>query len=279
MEKAFDRVPHEKLLYKLKYLGIRNPLLHWIGDYLTDRQHKVSIDGISSDWKYVSSGVPQGSIIGPILFLIYINDIGSELSPETLLPLYADDAKCSSYTRPLRLRHTATRPTTLHQWNETWGMKFNTKKCKHLCITNKRNRFKTSYSLGTKRIPLSTEEKDLGVLISHNLSWHSHIMAKVNIAKKALRLIKRTCGTRTQPHVLLKLCIHLVRPHIEFACQVWSPHQQFLIDTIERVQQRATKLIIRDRPYGERLQELNLLSLASRRLFMELIFLFKCMIF
>ena len=151
----------------------------------------------------------------------------------------------------------------LHRWSETWGMKFNTKKCKHLCITNKRNRLETSYSLGTERIPLSTEEKDLGVLISHNLSWHNHIMAKVNTANKVLRLIKQY--------------IHLVRPHMEFASQVWSPHQQILIDLIERVQRRATKLIIRDRPYGERLQELNLLSLASRRLFMDLVFLFKCM--
>ena len=82
MEKAFDRVPHEKLLYKLEYLGFRNPLLHWIGDYLTDRRHRVSIDGISSHWKYVSSGFPQGSIIGPILFIIHIDDIGSDLSPE-----------------------------------------------------------------------------------------------------------------------------------------------------------------------------------------------------
>ena len=110
-----------------------------------------------------------------------------------------------------------------------------------------------------------------------NLSWHNHIMAKVNTANKVLRLIKRTCGTCTQPHVLLKLYIHLVRPHVEFASQVWSPHQQFLIDLTERVQRRTTKLIIKDRPYRERLQELNLLSLASRRLFMDLVFLFKCM--
>ena len=74
-----------------------------------------------------------------------------------------------------------------------------------------------------------------------------------------------------------KQYIHLVRPYIEFACQVWSSHQQFLIDTIERVQRRATKLIIKDRPCGERLHELNLLSLASRKLFMDLVFLFKCM--
>ena len=125
--------------------------------------------------------------------------------------------------------------------------------------------------------PIVNRRKDLGVLISHNLSWHNLIMAKVNTANKVLRLIKRTCGTCTQPHVLLKLYIHLVRPHIEFASQVWSPHQQFLIELIERVQRRATKLIIKDRRYGERLEELNLLSLASRRLFMDLVFLFKCM--
>ena len=156
-------------------------------------------------------------------------------------------------------------------------MKFNTKKCKHLCITNKRKRLETSCSLGTKRIPLSSEEKNLGVLISQNLSWHNHIMAKENAANKVLHLIKRTCGTCTQTHVLLKLYIHLVRPHAEFAFQVWLPHQQFLIDFIERVQRRATKLIIKDRPCRERLQELNLLSLASRRLFMDLVFLFKSM--
>lgn len=103
-------------------------------------------------------------------------------------------------------------------------------------------------------------------------------MAKlVNIANKVLRLIKRTYGTCTQPHVRLKLYIHFVRPHTECDCQVWSPHQQFLIHTIERVERRATKLILKDRPYGERLNELNLLSLAPRTLFMDLGFLSKCM--
>ena len=97
MEKDFDRVPHEKLLYKLEYLiGFHNPLLHWIGDYLTNKWHRVSIDGISSDWKYVFSGVRQGSIIDPE-------------NLKTLLPLYANDAKCSSYTRSTRPRHTAPR--------------------------------------------------------------------------------------------------------------------------------------------------------------------------
>ena len=89
-------------------------------------------------------------------------------------------------------------------------------------------------------------------------------MAKLNTANKVLRLIKRTCGTCTQPYVLLKLYIHSVRPHVEFASQVWSPHQQFLIDLTERVQRRATKLIIKDRPYRERLQELNIHSMKNQ---------------
>ena len=108
-------------------------------------------------------------------------------------------------------------------------MKFNMKKCKHLCITSKKTRLETAYSLRTERIPLSNEEKELGVLISHKLSWKNHVLVKLNIANKVLRLIKRTCGTCNHPHVLLKFYI-LVRPHVEFACQVWSPHQQFLID-------------------------------------------------
>ena len=95
MAKAFDRVPHEKLLYKLEMLGLRNPLLAWIKDYLTNRRHRVIIEGTASDWKRATSGVPQGSIIGPSLFLVYVNDIAENLSADTSIPLYADDAKCS----------------------------------------------------------------------------------------------------------------------------------------------------------------------------------------
>ena len=122
MEKAFDRVPHEKPLHKLEYLGIGNRLLHWIGDYLAHRRHRVSIDGISSDWKYVSSGVPQGSKIGPILFLIYINDTVSELSTKPLLALYTDDAKCikvirGQLDRDILQQDLSTLPQ--YKWSET----------------------------------------------------------------------------------------------------------------------------------------------------------------
>ena len=114
-----------KVFIQAEYLGICNPLLHWIGDYLKDRRHRVSIDGISSDWKYVSSGVPQGSIIGLILFLIYINDIGSKLSPKTLLPLYVDDTKCSRVIRGQLDRDILHRAIHLASMEWDLGKKFN----------------------------------------------------------------------------------------------------------------------------------------------------------
>ena len=92
--KAFDKVLHEKLLYKLEMIGVRDPLLAWFRSYLANKRHRTVIDGFASDWRYVPSGVPQGSIIGPLLFLIFINDIADDISTDTNIPLYADDPKC-----------------------------------------------------------------------------------------------------------------------------------------------------------------------------------------
>ena len=93
MTKAFDKVPHKKLLYKLEMIGVRDPLLAWFRSYLTNRRHRTVIDMCPSDWSFVPSGVPQGSIIGPLLILICINDIADNISVDTHIPLYADDAK------------------------------------------------------------------------------------------------------------------------------------------------------------------------------------------
>ena len=279
MAKAFDRVPHQKLLYKLRFFGFRDPLLSWIEDYLTNRRHRVTIEGMVSQWKSVTSGVPQGSLIGPILFLIYINDINSDLSLDTFLPLYADDAKlyriisnhidCDILNVDL---------SSVSSWSDTWGMSFNLKKCKQLRTTKKRNPVCATYQLGHNDLSLSKEEKDLGIAMTHNLSWREHVMSKINTANRMLGLIKRTCGKRPIQKVFLTLYIHLVRPHLEYACEVWSPHQAYLVDILEGVQRRATKVIVKNKTYGERLKELKLLSLASRRKYFDLIFLYKCRI-
>ena len=133
-----------------------------------------------------------------------------------------------------------------------------------------------TYHPGTDVLTLSKEEMNLGLIMSHNLSWRDHIMLKVNIANRMLGIIKRTCGRCPISDVFLKLYIHLVRPHLEYACEVWSPHQAYLVDILEGVQRRATKVIITHKPYGESLKYLKLLSLVSSRKYFNLIFLFIC---
>ena len=114
-------------------------------------------------------------------------------------------------------------------------------------------------------------------MLHHKLAWHDHIITKVNTANKILWLIKRTCGNQTQSVVIRKLYIHLVRPHLEYACEIWSPHQAFLQDMIESVQRRATGLMIKGKSYTERLKSLHLLTLKSRRTLLDLIFFYKCL--
>ena len=152
MAKAFDRVPHEKLVYKLEMIGLRSPLLAWIKDYLTNRRHRVIIEGTASDWKPVTSGVPHGSIIGPILFLFYVNDIMENLSAGTSFLLYADDAKCARVINDLNDCYTLQNDlTAIYDWSKLWEINFNLQKCKQLCITKKKkNLFTISIILALK---------------------------------------------------------------------------------------------------------------------------------
>ena len=278
MAKAFDRVPHEKLMYKLEMLGLRYPLLAWIKDYLTNRHHRVIIEGTASDWKPVTSGVPQGSIIGLILFFVYVNDIAENLSAGTSLPLYADDAKCARVINDLNDCYTLQNDlTAIHDWSKLWEMNFNLQKCKQLCITRKKKPIYNICHLGMEQLLQTDKEKDLGIMLHHKLAWHDHIITKVNTANKILRLIRRTCGNQTQSVVIRKLYIHLARPHLEYACEIWSPHQAFLQDMIESIQRQATRLMIKGKSYTERLKSLHLLTLKSRRTLLDLIFFYNCL--
>ena len=136
--KAFDKVSHTKLLHKLKYYGITGQTHSWIRAFLSSRYQSVCVNGTSSPPTSVLSGVPQGSVLGPVLFLLYINDISEGISSS--IRLFADD--CVLY------RQTQTRDdlnklqqdlTTLAEWAKLWDMSFNVKKCAHMCISLKRH--------------------------------------------------------------------------------------------------------------------------------------------
>ena len=220
--KAFDRVPHQHLLSKLQHYGINASLLLWIRNFLTTRSQRVVIDGQSSDSVPVTSGVPQGTVLGPLLFLSFINDLPSGITSH--LRLFADD--CLMY-RPINnisdsqlLQEDLDR---LHQWSTKWQMKFNTDKCHIMRFTLRRNNIHTDYNLGGSHLTMVSEYPYLGVTLSSNLSWQPHIVKITKKANQIPGLLQR--NLRGCPHKIRQQAyISLVRPHLEFSSAVWNPY-------------------------------------------------------
>lgn len=277
--KAFDRVSHEKLLFKLECLGIGGSLLAWFRSYLSGRRHRVVIDNESSDFLPVTSGVPQGSILGPLLFLIFINDMPNVISKETSLPLFADDSKCFRVILGsddgVKLQDDLNK---LFQWSCIWGMDFNAKKCKVLRVARIRSIDDRDYYLGGIKLDRVDVEKDLGILVSNNLSWNNHVDVISSKAQKMLNVLYRTCKDINDIRTKKLLYIAWVRSRLEYASVVWSPHTKRNINNLEQVQRRATRFILgRDYSEYERLSKLNLLPLEYRREINDLVFFFKCL--
>ena len=272
-QKAFDKVPHERLLKKLHSAGIGANLIAWIRDWLTDRKQRVLLNGQPSDWLPVTSGVPQGSVLGPILFIIYINDLESGL--KSTISKFADDTKvggkaltktdCEIIQKDLN---------HIIEWSEKWQMSFNVDKCKVMHIGSQNSNH--TYIMNGRPLQAMQEEKDLGVTISSDLKHANHCKKAYNKANIMLGFIARNFECKT-PDVMLSLYNSMVRPHLEYAVQFWSPNYRKDIDLLERIQRRATKMIptLRAQPYEERLKRLNLFTLEKRRLRGDMIQVFK----
>ena len=266
--KAFDSVPHERLLKQVQSFGIHGQALQWIKSFLTNRRQRVRANGELSEFKPVLSGVPQGSILGPVLFTLYVNDIPSEL--ETLISLYADDTKIySAITSESSIESLKSDLQKLENWANVMQMKFHPAKCKvmHLGKNNPKANYSMKAADGTNHILEETElEKDLGVQVDNQLKFSQHVQTKVNKANKVLGCLKHTFKYMNKD-IFLMLYKSLVRPHLEYASCVWSPHLKRDKDAIERVQRRATKLVpeLKDLPYPSRLQQLGLPTLMHRR--------------
>ena len=187
--KAFDKVPHRRLLMKLKAHGIDGVVLEWIRRWLTDRKQRVILNGGTSDWLPVLSGVPQGSVLGPCLFLIYINDIDLNISGEMLK--FADDTKVICAIE--KEENGATLQADLDKlldWSNKWQMQFNLEKCKvmHFGYNNPC----LEYTMGEAKLTVTKSEKDLGVVIDSTLKPAAHIANCVKKANQMLGMIQRT---------------------------------------------------------------------------------------
>uniref|UniRef100_A0A8C5MT82 Reverse transcriptase domain-containing protein n=1 Tax=Leptobrachium leishanense TaxID=445787 RepID=A0A8C5MT82_9ANUR len=271
--KAFVTVPHKRLLFKLRKIGLDENTCSWIENCLKDRVQRVVINGTFSRWTPVVSGVPQGSVIGPILFNLFINDL--EIGIESHVSVFADDTKLGKVIQCEQDVTSLQRDLDrLGDWALKWQMKFNLDKCKvmHFGVKNTQ----VIYTLNGTELGKSKQEKDLGIIIDFKLSNNVQCQTAAAKASKVLACIKRGVHSRDE-NIILPLYKSMVRPHLEYAVQFWAPVLKKDIIALEKVQRRATKLIRGKEglSYEARLTSLNLFSLEKRRLRGDLITLYK----
>ena len=275
--KAFDTVPHRRLLSKLHGYGIRGQVLKWVDDFLSGRQQYVSVNGKHSDFVDVTSGVPQGSVLGPILFIYFINDLPDVI--KCISKIFADDTK--AYQEIIDFNdHVVLQESidAMVEWGEKWLAFFNNEKCKvrHMGKDNPRHTYTMKDGSIINNLVVTECEKDLGVYIDSDLSFNEHVKITINKAKNMCYLIMRTF-TYKSPSIMVPLYKSLIRPIIEYGNSVWAPYKCSVIDDIESIQRYFTKRIIgcSHLSYTERLKKLNLPSLSYRRLRGDMIEVFK----
>ena len=262
--RAFDKVPHKRLLSKVRSLGVVGNVAAWIEAWLTDRKQRVVLNGRFSDWINVTSGVPQGSVLGPVLFVMYINDIENAVDTIMLIKKFADDTKgCGIADTIHDCEALQQQINKLYDWSVEWQMLFNMDKCKiiHLGANN----INYNYTMGGQLLKKDDHEKDLGFHIHKSLTPSMHIAAAVKKANQVLGQILRSVSYRDKVN-FLRLYTQRVRCHLEHVVQCWNPWLKKDIDLIENVQKRAVRCIQGlHGSYEDKLKQINLPSLVERR--------------
>ena len=241
LKKAFDKVPHRRLIWKIeKYGGIGGRLLEWMEDYLHDREMRTAIRDQCSSWLKVTSGVPQGSVLGPLMFVIYINDLSHEV--DSYINLFADDAKLmrkvENVNDCMMLQNDLNK---INSWNKSWQMEFNLSKCKVMEFGKSKKRVRYDYEMNGVRLEKS-KEVDLGVTVTEDLTPDKHID---KIAGGMMNLLKRVrvAFLYLDERMIKKILTSVVRPRLEYAAVVWSPHKKKNIARLERVERAVTKMV------------------------------------
>ena len=273
--KAFDLVPHNRLLGKLDSYGISNEITSWIKSFLIGRLQKVTVNGKDSEWSTVTSGIPQGSVLGPLLFVIYINDLPDSVSSDAYL--FADDTKIFRIvTDSADQQILQTDLDKLTEWSDTWLLEYNADKCLHLHLGKEGPSAQVPYKLSNTELKTVDNIKDIGVTIESKLKFDIHISQKAKKANQMMGLIRRTFQFLDK-ETFIPLYKSLVRSHLDFASSVWAPHYLKHIVQLEKVQKRATKQLpgLKKLGYPDRLRKLKMPTLAYRRLRGDLIETYK----
>ena len=278
-QKAFDTVPHKRLLHVLNHYGIPDPVLGWVKAFLSNRKQRVFVNGVPSSWHDVISGIPQGSVLGPVLFVIFINTI-VDVIDYVDSALFADDTKLSNGIfspedrLPLQIDL-----NNIGDWSDESLLKFHPGKMIAMRLALAFRSYDLDppyYSMKGTHIKVEREETDLGVIIDDNLTFQSHMQAKISKANSIMGLIRRSFQYLDND-MFRMLFTALVRPHVEYANAVWAPSLLKDITAIENVQRRATKCLygMKDLSYEDRLRLLDLPTLRYRRYRGDMIECFK----
>ena len=289
--KAFDSVNHDILLYKLKNLyNIDGSLLKFIKNYLCDREQQVVIGNSMSSRKQVLSGVPQGSILGPILFVLFINDLPNGLSPGTDASMYADDTKVwrqvASESDHVALQNDI---DYLYQWSLENKMNFHPDKCKVVSVANRLPpllgilpNIQYFYSLGDNILDYVDCEKDLGVDINPTLNFGEQCERLLAKANQQFGLTKRICYFVKDVKRKRALYLSLVRSQFEHCSPIWRPLCQTMIEKFENFQKKCIKWILSEVPlhycydtYIRKCRQVNILPLIKRFEFNDLVLFYK----
>ena len=278
-EKAFDTPPHELLKSKLFRYGIGGKTLKWIDSFLCFRQQRVVVNGVKSDWAPVLSGVPQGTVLGPLLFSLYINDISSDIESE--IRLFADDCVCYREIKDekdtMKLQRDIDR---LGSWARKWGMRFQPVKCNMMQLTRKRiKKIHASYTLEGTNLENVESIKYLGVTITSDLRWNTHVSNVCTKANRTLGFLRRNLYSCPQ-EVKEAAYKGLVRPVLDYSSSVWDPPGVVLQEELESVQKRAARFVTGNYNYETGsmtgiLGQLKWESLKKRRKDNRLILLYK----
>ena len=246
ISKAFDKVWHDGIISKLKCNGISGNLLNFFENYLLNRHQRVVLNGKESNWMSLKAGVPQGSVLGPLLFLVYINDLTDNISSE--MRLFADDASLFTCVKGVTQTHDKLEKDllTVTQWAYQWKMVFNpdiTKQATEVIFSCK-NKKPVHPDLSFNGVPVAREPftKHLGVILDSRLNFSKHIKEQVMKAMKGVSLLK-FLSTYVSRNVLDLSYKMYVRPHLDYGDVIFHNQRMDLMDLVERVQYKAALIV------------------------------------
>ena len=265
--KAFDSVNHKLLIHKLQFFGINGNLLSSFISYLNNILQRVVVDCHTSEWLPGLSGVPQGSILGPLLFIVFISDMPrSCILSKT--GLFTDDAKVyKKIEHILECTLLQADLNRLYEWNVTWKRNFNHSKCKIITFSRRKASVYFNYMLNGNSLEHVTSFKYLGVLVSSDFSWKEHLYNVVRKCNRVNCMIKRVVSHHALNNVALNLYESLTRSIAEYSTSVWPPQHSNELTQLVSIQRGMTHFVTKfyDRSYQDRCIDLNLLPLCFRR--------------